>query len=112
GTSAFSVGMPVVSDRENFMGCHVPRMETIDFVQGGGWAGGSIGKGTGASAIGDVDVQAGAQYLHWTYFPTPVDDIDTVDIAVIPGVQEFRDVEIGWGATEPGAGEEAAQGDA
>ena len=112
GTSGLSVLMPVVSDRQNFTVYHVPRMSTSDFAQGSGWTGGSVGDGTWASAIGDVKVQSGAQYLHWAYFPAPVDDIDTVDIAVIPGVQEFRDVEIDWGATEPGAGEEAAQDDA
>ena len=104
GKSANSVLMPVVSDRENFKAYHVPRETTNQFVQGGGWTGGSFGTGTWASAIGDVEVRSGEQYMHWAYFPTPEDDIETVDIAVIPGMQEFRDVTIDWGSTEPGSG--------
>src|SRR5690625_872619 len=96
GDSANTVLMPVVSDRENFKAYHVPRETTNQFVQGGGWTGGSFGTGTWASPIGDVEVRSGEQYLHWAYFPAPEDDIDTVDVAVIPGMQEFRDVEIDW----------------
>jgi hypothetical protein len=96
GDSANSVLLPVVSDRENFKAYHVPRETTNQFVQGGGWIGGSFGTGTWASAIGDVEVRSGEQYMHWAYFPTPEDDINTVDVAVIPGMQEFRDVEINW----------------
>lgn len=106
-----AVLMPVVSDRENFKAYHVPRETTNQFAQGGGWAGGMFADGTWASAIGDVEVRSGEQYLHWAYFPAPEDDIDTVDIAVIPGMQEFRDVPIEWGSTEPGStgAEETAQ---
>ncbi|HJF13326.1 MAG TPA: hypothetical protein K8V32_00785 [Enteractinococcus helveticum] len=101
GSSANSVLMPVVSDRENFKAYHVPRETTNQFVQGGGWTGGSFATGTWASAIGNVEVRSGDQYVHWAYFPTPEDDIETVDIAVIPGMQEFRDVTIDWGSNEP-----------
>ena len=101
GDSANSVLMPVVSDRENFKAYHVPRETTNQFVQGGGWTGGSFATGTWASAIGNVEVRSGDQYVHWAYFPTPEDDIETVDIAVIPGMQEFRDVTIDWGSNEP-----------
>lgn len=115
GDAANTVLMPVVSDRENFKAYHVPRETTNQFVQGGGWTGGSFGTGTWASPIGDVEVRSGEQYLHWAYFPTPEDDIETVDIAVIPGMQEFRDVAIDWGSTEPGStstGESAQDEDA
>lgn len=98
-----NVLMPVVSDRENFKAYHVPRETTNEFAQGGGWTGGSFGAGAWASMIGDVEVRSGEQYLHWAYFPAPEDDIETVDIAVIPGMQEFRDVTIEWGSTEPGS---------
>lgn len=106
-----AVLMPVVSDRENFKAYHVPRETTNQHAQGGGWAGGMFADGTWASAIGDVEVRSGEQYQHWAYFPAPEDDIDTVDIAVVPGMQEFRDVPIDWGSAEPGSTgtEEAAQ---
>lgn len=103
GESSKSVLMPVVSDRQNFKAYHVPRETTNVHVQGGGWNGGSFATGTWASPIGNVDVRSGEQYVHWAYFPAPEDDIDTVDIAVIPGMQEFRDIEIDWGSTEPGS---------
>ena len=114
GDSANTVLMPVVSDRENFKAYHVPRETENQFVQGGGWTGGSFGTGTWASPIGDVEVRSGEQYLHWAYFPAPEDDIDTVDVAVIPGMQEFRDVEIDWGSTAPGTAttEEPTEDDA
>lgn len=114
GEPAKNVLMPVVSDRENFKAYHVPRETTNEFVQGGGWTGGSFGAGTWASTIGDVEVRSGEQYVHWAYFPAPEDDIDTVDIAVIPGVQEFRNIEIDWGSTQSGsaAPEDATEDDA
>jgi len=76
---------------------------THESVQGGGWLSGAHAGGAWASAIGDVEVRSGEQYLHWAYFPAPEDDIDTVDVAVIPGAQEFRDVHIDWGDAEPGS---------
>lgn len=103
GETGNTVLAPVVSDRENFKAYHVPREATYGFVQGGGWIGSSFANGTWASPIGDVEVRSGEQYLHWAYFPAPEDDIDTVDIAVIPGMQEFRDIEIDWGSSTPEA---------
>ena len=94
---------PAVSDRQNMKAYHVPREVTHESVQGGGWLSGAHAGGAWASAIGDVEVRSGEQYLHWAYFPAPEDDIDTVDVAVIPGAQEFRDVHIDWGDAEPGS---------
>lgn len=112
GDSANTVLMPVVSDRENFKAYHVPRETTNQWVQGGGWTGGTFGNGTWASPIGEVEVRSGEQYMHWAYFPTPEDDIETVDIAVIPGMQEFRDVKIDWGSSQPASSGSSGDDDA
>lgn len=98
-----SVLAPAVNDRENMKAYNVPRKTTNPHVQGGGWLGGSFAPGTWASAIGDVEVRSGGQYVHWANFPVPEDDIETVDVSVVPGAQEFRDVEINWGDTQPGS---------
>lgn len=94
---------PVVNDRENMKAYNVPRETTNPHVQGGGWIPGQFASGTWASAIGDVEVSSGGQYVHWANFPAPEDDIDTVDVAVVPGAQEFQDVQINWGETQPGS---------
>ncbi|MDZ5078789.1 hypothetical protein [Nesterenkonia sp. HG001] len=94
GHDAGSVLLPVINDRQNFTAYHVPRQTSNQFAQGGGWLSGAFGQGAWASAIGDVEVQSGEQVTHWAYFPAPVDDVDIVDVAVIPGVQEFEGVEI------------------
>lgn len=86
--------LPVVNDRENLKAYHVPRQTTNQFAQGGGWLGGSFATGAWASPVGDIEAQHGELITHWAYFPAPEDDIDTVDVAVVPGVQEFQDVEI------------------
>lgn len=94
GDQGNSVLAPVVNDRANLKAYHVPRQTQNPHVQGGGWIGGSFGRGTWASPVGDVEAQSGELITHWAYFPAPEDDIDTVDVAVVPGVQEFQDVEI------------------
>lgn len=98
-----SVLAPVVNDRENMKAYHVPRVSTNPHVQGGGWFAGRFAPETWASAIGSVEMRSGEQYVHWAHFPAPEDDIDTVDVAVVPGAQEFQNVQIDWGDTQPGS---------
>ena len=77
----------------------MPRETTNQFVQGGGWTGELCDRDLGLS-YRQCRGSFRDQYALGV-FPTPEDDIETVDIAVIPGMQEFRDVTIDWGSNEP-----------
>lgn len=99
--------MPVVSDRENLKAYYVP--VEVPERAGGGW--GTRSDNAWASDV-DVHVHSGDTLTMWAYVPTPEDDIDTVDVSVVPGAPEFRDVEIEWGDHSPadhsGSGNEDA----
>ena len=88
--------MPVVSDRENLKAYYVP--VEVPERAGGGW--GTRSDNAWASDV-DVHVHSGDTLTMWAYVPTPEDDIDTVDVSVVPGAPEFRDVEIEWGDHSP-----------
>ena len=88
--------MPVVSDRENLKAYYVP--VEVPERAGGGW--GTRSDNAWASDV-DVHVHSGDTLTMWAYVPTPEDDIDTVDVSVVPGAPEFRDVEIEWGRHSP-----------
>lgn len=98
--------LPTVSDRENLKAYQVPREERID--TGGGWQVGTVQ--AWASEV-DVQIRPGETFTLWAYYPTPEDDIETADVAVVPGAPEFRDVPIEWGGHGP-AEHESSEDDA
>ncbi|WP_150460656.1 hypothetical protein [Nesterenkonia ebinurensis] len=88
--------MPVVSDRANMKAYYVPNEAGEHLF---GWV--PANRGPWASGL-DIRPRSGETVAFWAYYPVPEDEIEVVDIAVMDGVQEFRDVEIDWGAYEPG----------
>ncbi len=98
--------LPVVSDRENLKAYQVPREERID--TGGGWQVDTVQ--AWASEV-DVQIRPGETFTLWAYYPTPEDDIETADVAVVPGAPEFRDVPIEWGDHGPAEHESSEDDD-
>lgn len=101
--------LPLVSDRENFKAYYVPHTGeggpgAMQDYPMSGWSTSTAGEAW-ASEIGGREAPSGEPMVLSTYFPIPEDDIDTVDIAVVPGVQEFTDVQIDWGDQAPVASE-------
>lgn len=99
--------LPTLSDRQNFKQYYVPTPEPRHRAQG--WAGRSAD--AWATQLEGFGIRSGEVFTMWAYFPLPEDDIETVDVSVVPGAPEFQDVEIDWGDVQPGEGSEAdAQG--
>lgn len=86
--------LPLISDRANFKSYYVPN---TDGDKLDGWL--SYNREPWVSTV-DTSPASGEVVSLWAYFPAPEDDIDVVDIAVVPGVQEFRDVPVEWGDFE------------
>lgn len=88
--------LPVVSDRDNLKAYYVPLDNPAR--AGGGW-----GTGSDNAWATNVNhhVHSGEALTMWAYVPAPQDDIDTVDVSMVPGAPEFRDVEIDWGDHSP-----------
>ncbi len=87
--------LPVVNDRANLKAYYVPN-EAGDQLSG--WAPGNREAWTSEL---NIRPRSGETVAFWAYYPVPEDDIDTVDIAVMDGVQDFREVEIDWGSYGP-----------
>ena len=99
--------LPTLSDRQNFKQYYVPTPEPRHRAQG--WAGRSAD--AWATQLEGFGLRSGEVFTMWAYFPLPEDDIETVDVSVVPGAPEFQDVEIDWGDLQPGEGSGAdAQG--
>lgn len=97
--------LPMVSDRDNFKAYYVPKASEertggMSSEPEAGWVGNLAGEAW-ASEIGENLVASDQTLVLWAYFPIPEDDIDTVDVAVVPGAPEFKDVEINWGDQQP-----------
>ncbi|GAA1450113.1 hypothetical protein ACFP47_01855 [Nesterenkonia lacusekhoensis] len=45
--------------------------------------------------------ESGQTAPYWGYYSTPIDDIDSITVTVVPGAIEFEDVEIDWDGNEP-----------
>lgn len=87
-----TVLLPGVNDRENFKQYFVPMNHSPQRAQG--WV--SAGNDAWATQLGGVGLASGEPFTLWAYFATPEDEVDTVDVSVVPGAEEFRDVEITW----------------
>lgn len=88
--------LPVVNDRANLKAYYVPNEAGR---HSSGWVPGN--REAWASQL-NIRPRSGETVAFWAYYPVPEDDIDTVDIAVMDGVQDFREVEIDWGSYGPG----------
>ncbi|MCT1605883.1 hypothetical protein M3B43_00830 [Nesterenkonia massiliensis] len=97
--------LPAVNDRQNMKAYYVPNAEGEHLS---GWT--YFRTEPWASSM-DIHVRSGETAVLWAYYPVPEDEIDTVDVAVMPGVQDFRDVQINWGDYEPGDYGNAAEVD-
>lgn len=102
--------LPTLSDRQNFKQYYVPTPDLRHRAQG--WAGRSAD--AWATQLEGFGLTSGEVFSLWAYFPVPEDDIDVIDVAVMPGAPEFQSVEIDWGDVQPGAGsaEDAEDDDA
>ncbi|GAA1810747.1 hypothetical protein [Nesterenkonia flava] len=87
--------LPQVIDRQHMKSYYVPGEDGFHRT---GWASDTFHHW--ASTV-DHPVPSGETLIMWAHFPAPEDDVETVDVSVVPGVQEFRDVEIDWGAHSP-----------
>lgn len=103
---AMSHLLPTLNDRETFTQYFVPTSDPGKRTQG--WGFGTIE--AWATEVGGIEAPSGEIFSFWAHFPTPEDDIDVIDIAVVPGVQEFKDVEIDWGDVEPGSAPKGTEG--
>lgn len=94
--------LPTVSDRQNFKQYYVPTPDPSSRAQG--WVG--RGAEAWATQVEGFGLTPNEVFTMWAYFPLPEDDIDVVDVSVVPGAPEFQDVEIDWGDAQPGDGSE------
>lgn len=97
--------LPAVNDRRNMKAYYVPDAEGEHLS---GWT--YFRTESWASSM-DIHVRSGETAVLWAYYPVPEDKVDTVEVAVMPGVQDFRDVQINWGDYEPGDYGNAAEVD-
>src|SRR5699024_8242601 len=76
--------LPALNDRDNFKAYYVPTPDPRQRTAG--W----IGRQAEAWAtnVEGVPISSGEVLTLWAYFPLPEDDIDTIDVAVIPGAPE------------------------
>lgn len=93
GVAGWNMLAPIVHDRANMKSYFVPRTKGVD-NEGGGWLSSGQSKASWGSEMGRTQITHGEEYTMWSYFPAPEDDIEVVDVSVVPGVQEFKDIEL------------------